>query len=108
MERACTVVHFILYMTLTSIDNGSVELEIRHLKLVEAIADEGTMTRAAARLHITQSALSHQLSGLEAGFGVQLFRRVPRGMRLSAAGKTLLETARPVLREVREAEKRLS
>jgi LysR family transcriptional regulator for metE and metH len=85
-----------------------VELEIRHLKLVEAIADEGTMTRAAARLHITQSALSHQLSGIEGGFGVQLFRRVPRGMRLTAAGETLLETARPVLREVREAEKRLS
>jgi LysR family transcriptional regulator for metE and metH len=85
-----------------------VELEIGHLKLVEAIADEGTMTRAAGRLRITQSALSHRLAGLETGFGVPLFRRVPRGMQLTPAGETLLATARPVLREVREAERRLT
>ena len=85
-----------------------VELDLRHLKLVEAIADEGTMTRAAGRLHITQSALSHQLAGLESGFGVHLFRRAPRGMRLTAAGEALLTTARQVLREVREAERRLA
>lgn len=91
-----------------SLNNDCVDLEIRHFKLVEAIADEGTMTRAAARLHITQSALSHQLAGLEAGFGVHLFRRAPRGMSLTAAGETLLATARPVLRDVREAERRLS
>jgi LysR family transcriptional regulator for metE and metH len=81
-----------------------VELELRHLKLVEAIAAEGTMTRAAARLYITQSALSHQLGGLEEALGVTLFRRVPRGMVLTRAGEKLLECARSVLREVREAQ----
>jgi LysR family transcriptional regulator for metE and metH len=81
------------------------ELEIRHLKLVDAIATEGAMTRAAARLYITQSALSHQLAGLEEALGVSLFRRVPRGMILTQAGEKLLDCARlvlPTVREVRE------
>lgn len=80
------------------------ELELRHLKLVEAIATEGTMTRAAARLYITQSALSHQLTGLEESLGVSLFRRVPRGMVLTRSGETLLECARSVLRTVKETQ----
>jgi LysR family transcriptional regulator for metE and metH len=80
------------------------ELEIRHLKLVEAIAGEGTMTRAAARLYITQSALSHQLAGLEQALGVSLFRRVPRGMTLTRAGEKLLDCAQSVLPTVREAQ----
>jgi LysR family transcriptional regulator for metE and metH len=79
------------------------ELEIRHLKLVDAIASEGTMTKAAARLYITQSALSHQLAGLEEELGVCLFRRVPRGMVLTRAGEKLLDCARSVLQAVREA-----
>jgi LysR family transcriptional regulator for metE and metH len=85
-------------------DNRPVELEIRHFKLVEAIAEEGTMTRAASRLHISQSALSHQLTGLESGLEVSLFRRVPRGMHLTDAGEKLLVTARSVLRDVREVQ----
>jgi LysR family transcriptional regulator for metE and metH len=83
---------------------ADMELEMRHLKLVEAIATEGTMTRAAARLYITQSALSHQLTGLEESLGVSLFRRVPRGMVLTHSGETLLECARSVLRTVRETQ----
>jgi LysR family transcriptional regulator, regulator for metE and metH len=79
------------------------ELELRHLKLVEAIAVEGAMTRAAARLFMTQSALSHQLAGLEEALGVSLFRRVPRGMILTAAGEKLLDCARLVLPMLREA-----
>jgi len=80
------------------------ELEIRHLKLVEAIAAEGTMTRAAARLYMTQSALSHQLAGLEEGLGVSLFRRVPRGMILTPPGEKVLDCARVVLHAVRDAQ----
>uniref|UniRef100_Q025Z5 Transcriptional regulator, LysR family n=1 Tax=Solibacter usitatus (strain Ellin6076) TaxID=234267 RepID=Q025Z5_SOLUE len=79
------------------------ELEIRHLKLVETIAAEGAMTRAAARLYMTQSALSHQLAGLEESIGISLFRRVPRGMILTPAGEKLLACARSVLPMVREA-----
>ena len=81
------------------------ELELRHLKLIEAIAAEGAMTRAAARLYMTQSALSHQLAGLEEALGVSLFRRVPRGMILTRAGEKLLDCARSVLPAVREAHK---
>jgi len=88
-------------------DNRSVELEIRHFKLVEAIADEGTMTRAAGRMHISQSALSHQLTGLEAGLEVNLFRRTPRGMCLTGAGEKLLVAARSVLRDVRDVQSQL-
>src|SRR5262249_51470257 len=62
------------------------------------------MTRAAARLYITQSALSHQLAGLEEALGVSLFRRVPRGMILTGAGQKLLDCARLVLPTVREAQ----
>ena len=60
----------------------------RHLRLVEAIAVEGAMTRAAVRLYITQSALSHQLTGLEQALGVSLLRRVPRGMILTRPAKS--------------------
>src|SRR5215471_9012903 len=87
---------------------ASMELELRHLKLVEAIAAEGTMTRAAARLYITQSALSHQLAGLEETLGVTLFQRMPRGMVLTRPGEKLLECARSVLRAVREAQELVS
>ena len=82
-------------------------LEIRDLKLVEAIAAEGTMTRAGSRLHITQSALSHQLTQLEADLGVSLFRRLPRGMGITTAGEALLDCARRVLAELQRAEQEI-
>jgi LysR family transcriptional regulator for metE and metH len=66
------------------------------------------MTRAAARLYISQSALSHQLSGLESGLGVSLFQRLPRGMVLTEAGEKLLECARSVLRSVEDACRQVS
>jgi LysR family transcriptional regulator, regulator for metE and metH len=88
--------------------NRCVELEVRHLKLIEAIAGEGSMTRAAGRLYISQSALSHQLTGLETGLGVRLFRRVPRGMVLTEAGEKLLDCARSVLREIEETSRQVS
>jgi LysR family transcriptional regulator for metE and metH len=79
------------------------ELEVRHLKLVEAIAEEGTMTKASGRLNLTQSALSHQLVDLEAALGLDLFTRTPRGMELTAAGEIVLTRGRAALREIREA-----
>jgi len=84
-----------------------VNLEIRDLRLVQAIAEEGTMTRAGARLHITQSALSHQLTQLEAVLGVSLFHRAPRGMTLTSAGEELLECALQVLADLKRAEDRI-
>ncbi len=79
-------------------------LEVRHLRLVDAIAKEGTVTAAAARLYLTQPAVSHALGDLESRLGVQLFRRARRRMEPTAEGRRLLETAKRVLEEVERAE----
>ncbi|WP_123101211.1 LysR family transcriptional regulator [Acidithiobacillus sulfuriphilus] len=87
-------------------------LELRHLRTIEAIAQYGSLAAAALRLHLTQSALSHQLRGLEAEFGVALLLR-ERGaqLRLSPAGERLLALARevlPLLRQTQEELRRLA
>lgn len=79
-------------------------LEVRHLRLVAAIASEGGITRAGNRLHLTQSALSHQLRDLEEGLGVVLFERGHRKMVPTPAGECLLRTAHAILEELRQAE----
>lgn len=79
-------------------------LEIRHLKLVAAIAETGSVTRAGNRLHLTQSALSHQLGDAEEQLGVTLFDRANGKMTVTAAGERLLQTARSVLHELDRAE----
>jgi LysR family transcriptional regulator for metE and metH len=79
-------------------------LDVRHLRLVAAIASEGGVTRAGNRLHLTQSALSHQLRDLEERLGAPLFDRTQKKMVLTAAGKRLLSTAHSVLEELRQAE----
>jgi LysR family transcriptional regulator for metE and metH len=78
-------------------------LEIRHLKLVAAIAETGSVTKAGNRLHLTQSALSHQLRDAEEQLGAPLFERKSRKMALTAAGERLLLTARSVLTELDRA-----
>ena len=80
------------------------QLEIRHLKLVAAIADTGSVTRAGNRLHLTQSALSHQLRDAEEQLGVQLFERGTGKMTLTPAGERLVQSARSVLAELERAE----
>ena len=82
-------------------------LEIRHLRLVRAIAEEGGPTKAAARLHLTQSAVSHQLAELEGRLGVVLFERVRRQLTLTPAGTRLLETARTMLADLARVEREL-
>jgi LysR family transcriptional regulator for metE and metH len=72
-------------------------IEFRHLRTIKAIHEEGGLARAAERLHITQSALSHQIKGLEDQTGVELFVRRSRPMRLSAAGMKFLRLAEDVL-----------
>lgn len=72
-------------------------LEFRHLRTIRAIHQAGGVGRAADLLNITQSALSHQLKGLEDQCGVELFVRRTKPLRLSAAGMKLLKLAEDVL-----------
>jgi len=72
-------------------------IELRHLRTIKAIHDQGGLAKAADTLHITQSALSHQIKGLEDQAGVELFVRRSKPMRLSAAGLKLLRAAEEVL-----------
>jgi len=75
-------------------------IEFRHLRTVKAIHEAGGLARAADMLNITQSALSHQIRGLEDQAGVELFVRRSKPMRLSAAGMRLLRLANKVLPEI--------
>ena len=75
----------------------SMDLEVRHLRLVSAVAELGSLTRAGDRLHLTQSALSHQLRDIESRLGAALFLRVGKRLVLTPAGERLLATARDVL-----------
>ena len=79
-------------------------LEIRHLRLIEAVAQEGSVTKAGNRLYLTQSALSHQLRDAEEKLGVALFQRLGKKMILTPAGERLLSSAQVVLDEIRRAE----
>ncbi|ETX16130.1 transcriptional regulator [Roseivivax halodurans JCM 10272] len=75
-------------------------IEFRHLRTIKAIHEMGGVARAADSLNITQSALSHQIKGLEDQAGVELFVRRSKPMRLSPAGLKLLKLADQVLPQV--------
>jgi len=79
-------------------------LEVRHLQLVAAIVDEGNLTRAGERLHLTQSALSHQLLDIEERLGTPLFHRVNKKMALTEAGQRVLDSARRILQDIAKTE----
>jgi len=80
------------------------DLEVRHLQLVAAVADMGSLTRAGDRLHLTQSALSHQLRGIESRLGAALFLRVGKRLVLTPAGERLLVSAKDILERLAQAE----
>jgi len=72
-------------------------IEFRHLRTIKAIHDTGGLARAADLLNMTQSALSHQIKGIEDQAGVALFARRSKPLRLSAAGLKLLAAAERIL-----------
>jgi DNA-binding transcriptional LysR family regulator len=69
-------------------------VNLRQLEYWVAVVDTGSFTRAAAELHVSQPGLSQQIRALETEFGGQLLERLPRGIRLTAAGKAFLPEAR--------------
>lgn len=79
-------------------------LETRHLRLVTAVTDHGTLTRAGRELNLTQSALSHALLDLERRLGAPLFHRVGKRMVPTAVGERLVARARRVLQLLTETE----
>jgi DNA-binding transcriptional LysR family regulator len=85
-------------------------MNLRQLEYLVAIAEEGSFTRAAARLHVAQPSLSQQIKTLEAEVGGALLERLPTGVRLTAAGRAFLADAQAAtahadraMREAREA-----
>ncbi len=82
-------------------------LEIRHLRSLLAIADYQNLSAAAERVHLTQSALSHQIRAIESHFGVALFDRTPQGLKPTSACARLLTLARGVLPQIGDAERDL-
>jgi LysR family transcriptional regulator for metE and metH len=80
-------------------------VEIRHLRTLAALAEAGSVSRAAARVHLTQSAVSHQLKALERHFGVPMLQRRGSVVVLTDAGQRLVQLGRAVLEQVAAAER---
>lgn len=80
-------------------------IELRHLRTLVALRDTGSLVEAADRVHLTQSALSHQLKDLEDRLNCSLFVRKSRPLRFTVAGERLLQLADDVLPAIRSAER---
>ncbi|MEQ6916437.1 LysR family transcriptional regulator [Halomonas aquatica] len=83
-------------------------LELRHLRTLVALRDAGSLVEAAERVHLTQSALSHQIKDLEERLGSPLFVRKTRPVEFTRAGTRLMTLAEQVLPLVRMAERDLA
>ncbi|HYP27002.1 MAG TPA: LysR family transcriptional regulator [Blastocatellia bacterium] len=83
-------------------------MELTHLRTFREVADTLNFTRAAERLHLTQSAVSHQIKSLESELDEPLFIRAKRGVKLTQAGKIALEYAERILGDAEALRERLS
>ena len=75
-------------------------MELRSLHYFVRVAELGSITRAAAHLHLAQPALTRHVQRLEEELGVALFTRANRGVRLTEAGEKLLDSATRILRDI--------
>jgi DNA-binding transcriptional LysR family regulator len=78
-------------------------MDLRALRVAVAVAEHGSVTRAAGSLHQSNSAVSHTLLSLETELGLDLFHRLPRGMALTQAGEAFVAAARRTLHEAEVA-----
>src|SRR4051812_2593771 len=78
-------------------------MELRHLRYFIAVADVLNFTKAAARLRVAQPSLSRQIQSLEDEIGVDLLKRSPRGVILTAEGKLFLDEALLVIARIDES-----
>jgi DNA-binding transcriptional LysR family regulator len=83
-------------------------LDVTRLRALVAVAQHGSVTKAARALHYAQPSVSHHLARLEAETGVRLFQRVGRGIRLTEAGRLLAERAAEVFGRLDAAEQELA
>ena len=82
-------------------------MEIRHLRLIKAIVEEGSIIKAIDKLHLTQSALSHQLKEAEYQLGTKIFLRINKKLILTKAGEKLYATANEILDKLSDTEKEI-
>jgi LysR family transcriptional regulator, regulator for metE and metH len=82
-------------------------MEIRHLRLIKAIVEEGSITKAIDKLHLTQSALSHQLKEAEYQLGTKIFLRINKKLILTNTGEKLYATANEILSKLSDTEKEI-
>lgn len=85
---------------------GGLPMELRHLRYFVSVADQGSVSKAARQVHISQPALSRQIRDLEAELGVQLFNRVGRRIELTAEGEDLLRHSRDALAQAESVRER--
>lgn len=77
-------------------------MDVKHLRLVKEVSDNGSLTKASERLFVSQSALSHQLKEVESHLGTSVFHRVNKKLVLTKAGKLVLESAERVLTDIED------
>lgn len=82
-------------------------ITLKHLKIIQALHENSTLTRAASVLYLSQSALSHQIHYLEEKLDIALWERKGRNLRLTKAGELLLQTAQQLLPILEKTEKTL-
>lgn len=83
-------------------------MDLRQISYFVALFEEGSVTRAAQRLHVVQPALSMQIAKLEREFDQRLFDRTPKSMVPTAAGRTLYRSVQPILRDLAQAREQMA
>lgn len=82
-------------------------MELRHLKYFLAVAETQNIRLAAQKVHVTQPAISRKIKELETELGIQLFDRLPKGLRLNRAGKIYQKQLGAIIRQIDDANERV-